>query len=376
MYKVLYICHDPHRLAGSPLSLANLISALGEEVEATVLLSEDGVVADYFRKRGISVLIHRFENNVRHPKRWVHWLHYWPKRLRNSIYNKECISYCARKLHHADIVHTNTSVIDMGVDMAHRLGAKHVWHLREYQNLDFRLTPFRGWKRLLAQIQAADGVIAITQAIYNHWHLEKSSRALVLWDAVRKTSDVCLIPRKEPFFFFCSAIISPAKSCETSIRAFALTGLAEQGYKLKIAGKFEDENYRREILSLISQNRLDDNVEFLGYVSDIKPVLSRATAFLMTSQNEAQGRVTIEAMFYGCPVIARNTGGHTEFVLHEETGLLFDTDRECADRMTAVTQTMPVKMIKQAQEYAVGHFSEECYKQKLLQFYNTVLNEK
>lgn len=34
----------------------------------------------------------------------------------------------------------------------------------------------------------------------------------------------------------------------------------------------------------------------------------------MTSVNEGLGRVTIEAMFYGCLVVARHTGGTLEFL--------------------------------------------------------------
>jgi glycosyltransferase involved in cell wall biosynthesis len=43
---------------------------------------------------------------------------------------------------------------------------------------------------------------------------------------------------------------------------------------------------------------------------------------------EASGRVIIEAMACGLPVIAHSSGGYTDWIRHEENGLLFTTQEE------------------------------------------------
>ena len=87
------------------------------------------------------------------------------------------------------------------------------------------------------------------------------------------------------------------------------------------------------------------------------------------------GRVTIEAMFYGCPVIARNSGGSADILESRRTGFLFDSIGECAGYMRRVAEALPEEMILAAQREAVSHYSEENYGEKILQVYHKVLKE-
>lgn len=376
MYNVLYLCHDPHLIGGSLLSAKNLIHAVSAngEVKATVLIAECGVASRYLEEQGIEVFVCRFENNVRHPRLWVHCLHFLPKLLRNAIVNRRCLS----RLHEHfgatgfDIVHTNTSLITFGMQVARSFGARHVWHLREFQDIDFNLTPFLGWRHLRRQIAESDAAIAISQAIFEHWRLDSHKNAVCLWDAVCRKDDVRLVLPKRPYFLLCAALLNHAKGVDTAIRAFAQSELASQGYKLRLTGRIEGDADRKFIDDLIAANGLQDSVELPGFCSDIRETVSQATAFLMCSQNEGLGRVTVEAMFYGCPVIARRSGGTLDFIRDGETGLLFDTDEACARLMQAMAERSPLEMVQRAQQFAIGHFSEEGYGLRILQLYRTL----
>jgi glycosyltransferase involved in cell wall biosynthesis len=48
----------------------------------------------------------------------------------------------------------------------------------------------------------------------------------------------------------------------------------------------------------------------------------------MCSPNEALGRVTIESMMHGVPVVAFDSAGTSEIIEHEQTGLLYNSDGE------------------------------------------------
>lgn len=56
----------------------------------------------------------------------------------------------------------------------------------------------------------------------------------------------------------------------------------------------------------------------------MKSVRKNADAGLVTSENEAFGRTTIEGMLSMMAMIGRNSGGTSEQIKNDETGLLYD----------------------------------------------------
>ena len=104
-----------------------------------------------------------------------------------------------------------------------------------------------------------------------------------------------------------------------------------------------------------------EKVEFLGYQKDITPLMKKATAFLMCSHNEGLGRVTIEAMCYGCSVIARKSGGTVDYLKDRETSFFFTDEEECAILMNEVSSMAVPTTINAANEFFKQHFTEEVY---------------
>jgi glycosyltransferase involved in cell wall biosynthesis len=132
----------------------------------------------------------------------------------------------------------------------------------------------------------------------------------------------------------------------------------------------------QELKDLAKQCDIDEAVEFTGKESDIKDVMSKAAGFLMCTKFEGLGRVTVEAMFYGCPVLARNnSGGTMEIVKNNETGLIFDDAADLSDKMQIVASGDMLPIIHNAQQYAVGHFCEESFGEQMLKLYKNVLNQ-
>jgi glycosyltransferase involved in cell wall biosynthesis len=119
---------------------------------------------------------------------------------------------------------------------------------------------------------------------------------------------------------------------------------------------------------------VDNALVFKGPCDSVKPYVSRALAYLMCSEFEGLGRVTVEAMFYGCPVIARKSGGTLEVVRDRENGFFFDTVGECAALMREMSENTPMDVVSRAQEDAVARFSEEAFGKKLLEIYDSVLD--
>lgn len=371
---VLYICTDWSTIEGSSASLLNLIASVRNEVNPIVLLPHDGKVAHRFASMGIRTIIHPFYTFGGERKRLITAIHH-PSRTQTYHYffdNYECSLYVLKQLCDTpiDIVHSNTTLTNVGLLLSHQLHAKHVWHVREY--LPALVDIYGGVNRLKKQIISADAIIFISHPLKNKWNIQ-TSHSFVIHDAVRRSNFLHITTKKQKYLLFCAAQISPFKGPELAIRAFAFSAAHKNGYLLRFVGEC-DELYRSELMSLAESLGCQDSIEWVNYCEDVSQYFANATAFLMCSKFEGLGRVTAEAMFYGCPVIALATGGTLDLVKQGETGWLFNTIEECAQLINQVCKEDQSDLIMQAQCFANQNLLEEVYASKILQIYEDELN--
>lgn len=71
---------------------------------------------------------------------------------------------------------------------------------------------------------------------------------------------------------------------------------------------------------------LGDRVRFLGWREDIPRILAALSVFVLPSANEGMGRVIVEAMAAGVPVIATRVGGIPSVLPDGECGLLVEPE--------------------------------------------------
>ncbi|MCA0755686.1 glycosyltransferase family 4 protein [Paenibacillus sp. N4] len=136
--------------------------------------------------------------------------------------------------------------------------------------------------------------------------------------------------------------IAPWKRQEDAIRAAAeLIGKGDDFY-LWIVGeaKFrkENEEYLAGLKRMVEQLNIGNRVVFTGFRDDVLEICCAADLLLLCSDNEPFGRVVIEAMSQGTPVIGTRAGGVPEIIQHNESGLLYpvaDTGK-LAELMRAV----------------------------------------
>jgi glycosyltransferase involved in cell wall biosynthesis len=89
---------------------------------------------------------------------------------------------------------------------------------------------------------------------------------------------------------------------------------------LVIAG---DGSLRREVNQAIAALDLSEDVIPLGWVDNPYPLMSRATALVLSSDYEGSPNALLEAMALGCPVIATDSPGGSREALHDgEAGIL------------------------------------------------------
>jgi glycosyltransferase involved in cell wall biosynthesis len=75
---------------------------------------------------------------------------------------------------------------------------------------------------------------------------------------------------------------------------------------------------------------LRGRVQFTGYLENVEEVYGALDLLAIPSREETFGRVAIEAMAAGCPVVATRSGGLTEIIQSGRNGLLFDPENPSA----------------------------------------------
>lgn len=127
--------------------------------------------------------------------------------------------------------------------------------------------------------------------------------------------------------------LEPEKGADVVIRSFARSGLAADGWALKIVG---DGSCRGELELLARQEGVHQHVDFTGQRRDVQAMMARSSIFMSACPVEGLGLAVVEAMAAGLPVVTTAAGGHLETVGLSGDQFLFDPyDHEAAASMLA-----------------------------------------
>lgn len=99
---------------------------------------------------------------------------------------------------------------------------------------------------------------------------------------------------------------------------------------------------RQSTQVLVQQKQLDKQVVFHGFKEQPLPNIRQADVLLLPSIIEGLPGVVLEAFYCKTPVVAYDTGGMGEVVIHNQTGLLIPLQQE-ADFADAVLNLLPNK---------------------------------
>jgi glycosyltransferase involved in cell wall biosynthesis len=111
----------------------------------------------------------------------------------------------------------------------------------------------------------------------------------------------------------------PIKGPEYLLKAMEYVWPEHPEASLVFVGKGDlDLDLRTQALEVSANGR----VKFLGWRNDINEIMPVFDMLVLPSLNEGMGRVLVEAMAAGKPVVASRVGGIPDLVQHGETGYL------------------------------------------------------
>lgn len=288
--------------------------------------------------------------------------------------------YALRKVKF-DLVHSNSSVIDMGAYLARWRGVPHVWHLREFGYEDFRMMSVFGKRYERWIYKKCSIAIAISKAIEQKFKPLFGNRLRLIYNGIATKDESLSATHTNSVLTFCIAgRLEPNKNQLEVLKACQLLKCeSESAFRLLVIGAGGNTAYIEELKKYVADNHLDGNVVFMGYRDDVPDVLRQCDVGITASTNEAFGRVTVEYMMQSLAVIASDTGANPEIINNSETGLLYhlgDT-RQLADRMRMLMENRDLLLRLAANGKRQAHeiFSSVKNSDSIYNLYTTLVKE-
>lgn len=312
--KVLCILSSSSLSGGSSISFLSYVAQLKKkEIEIIATCPNRGPVYSKLQEMGIKTHVVPIRWNIYpNSEGVIRKLTYPFKLAGHYILNKRN----EEKLHKIckeikpDIIYTNVGVVNIGYNVAYRLGIPHVYHIREFQDLDFNMKIIPSREKFITRLKE-NFTICITRSIQQHYNLEGCDKSIVIYDGVRDIVNVAPQTNKNKTFLFVGRL-DKKKGILDVLMAFKQFIQQCNEYKLRICGETSSKEMEQYIKDYCTTNGLNEYVEFLGVRQDIDHLMQQSYALIMASHSEGLGRVTAEAMFNKCLVIGRNCAGTKE----------------------------------------------------------------
>lgn len=328
--KVIYLLSGAH-LYGDNRSILQTIFCNRNKIESIVCTTRHGYLTDILDKNGIRYYV---VDNLLSPYIGKNKESLRVKFGRFRRYPMAFIKLTKIiKYENPNIIHSNNSLILGGYILSKLFRIPHVWHIREYQDLDHKLiNPYikteRRWMK-------NSHCIAITKGIYDYWNLT-SPKDVFIYNGMFPLSEVQPYEfEKENYFLFTGRIVE-TKGVHDMLEAFGKFAQRNMTIDMVIAGETNDKNYKERLIRIIKEYGIEERVKFLGFVNDVKPLMQKAKALIVPSYFEAMGRITAEAMLTGCFVVGKNTAGTKELLEKSNSGILYNDSNELVSAMEKI----------------------------------------
>ncbi|MFH1710131.1 MAG: glycosyltransferase [bacterium] len=295
---ILFVSHISD-LSGAPISIALLAKKLNKEKYYPIIaLPEPGAVKS--KLDAFNIHYQLYKDNILH-----------------KIFPSLKI-YRMLKERQIDLIYLNTAATIWAAKAAKLLGIPVISHIRE---------DLRGLNNLVIRTKiryCSDKIILISNWMKT---FIRSNKALVVHNSVDISDLRHLDPDrirlefniKNKIIVFIGSL-EERKGIKYLIKAFPLIKGSVPEAKLLIVGKpLPGQKGYRNMLKTLAK---DENILFAGGRPDVYDIIAAGDILVAPSLSEPFGRVIVEAMACGKPVVATNVGGIPEIIEDGKTGIL------------------------------------------------------
>lgn len=363
--KVLLVSHSQKTGGAERCLLEAAVGLKQRGIHVKVLIPSEGPLSEELRRTSVDYLATPFPW-------WVYFKVKRPGALRRTRRILALLWYSIRVLkivrkENPDVVLTNTLCVPVAAVACKILNKKHVWYIHEYGEEDHGLVFDLGFfisSKIISS--TAHHVFVNSMAIREKFsrYIPEEKFAVVQYDIPKPETQASIttaIPPDKTVNFLLVGQINSNKGQLDAVQALAI--LSKRGYtgKLSLVGQIADKRYFESIQTFIAERGLSKNIQVIDHVADPFRVVQSFTIGLMCSQWEALGRVTVEYMKLGIPVIGADSGTTRSLICHGRNGLLYKL-RDPLDLAEQVefllgSQTRLDAILERAKEFARTNFN-------------------
>lgn len=271
-----------------------------------------------------------------------------------------------------DIILTNTIVIPWGAILASIIKKPHIWMIQEYGKLDHGLNFFYSFENILQFInESSDKIVTNSKDVQDTLFLDPKPnkvKTIYYFINLQKNDNQNLnienyYIKRESFHLIISGTMIPSKGQEDAIRA-VIDLIKNRHYQVElILVGYADPDYQKRLEVLIENEKMNDFIHIIPFMENINSLVQSSDTVLICSKKEAFGRVTLEAMLMGKPIVATNSGGTKEMIIDGETGLLYEPGDylHLADQIEKIINNSELRnaLALNAKEYSKKFFTKE-----------------
>lgn len=275
------------------------------------------------------------------------------------------------------LIYSNTLAVVVGAWWARRRAIPHIWHIHEILMGPSPLV------NMLARILDASTSepILVSQAVMDHWKDKlKKAKPTVIHNGISYDAYLEDFPNSKQklgidenrIVVTMIGRINPGKGQLFFLQmAEMLLNNYPNLHFLLVGDPFEGYEFiEQEILQKIESIPQRPSISYLGFRSDIPEILAATDIFVLPSiLPDSFPTVILEAMASGKPVIATRSGGASEMVIDEKTGILISigdvkNGAEALDKLIK-NVALRIEMGNAGRKKVLQEYSLEAFEEKI-----------
>ncbi|MCB8980441.1 MAG: glycosyltransferase family 4 protein [Ardenticatenaceae bacterium] len=352
---ILLISHTAN-MDGAERTLLSLATSLHEHEHSCIVMCPTyGPLVNELTKRSVPVVIRLLPRPQRNLFFFIRFVLLWPF----------VVLYLAIWISKNDINFVINNTVDAlyGPFAAKLAGAPCLWHIHEIKPKHSVVRAFFSW---MFQVFSQNTVFnsKATMLAYNskmpaNWHVIYNGIDIPKHKISNATKRNCIV------IGFAGQLVQ-LKRPDRFVYAVAAAKKKVSNLSAIIAGEGE---LFDQVKDLIATYSLSDSVKMLGYVEFMPDFYNQIDILVLTSDTEAFGRVLIEAMAAGCPVVAAKVDGVPE-VVDETCGYLVPPDdiKAYAEKIVLLSQDADLRhrLGNTGRKRAIELFSESKFLEQMI----------
>jgi glycosyltransferase involved in cell wall biosynthesis len=374
--KIVWVSHSGAARGGAELGLCEAAKELvSQGIAVHALLPWRGDLAERLESVGVNVDVKFFCSWVE--RGGTH------RRLQRFAYNIKA----ARELAHhinsisPDVVVSNTLATPFGALAAAFARRPHVWYVHEFFSQPGHEIYFDFGNRVSLSImkRLSNLIIVNSQAVFGEFQkwIPTDKLRLVYYGVEVPSSEPDRKHERHELNLIHAGRLSSGKRQEDAVRAVAILARRGLDVGLTLLGD-EMPTYGPLLRKLCSDLRVEQRVQVVPFTDNPFNHIAAADCLVMCSKGEAFGRVTVEAMKLGKPVVGAESGGTAELIRHGDNGLLFRVGdaEDLAEKLEQLyhDRSLLNEIGVRAQKWANDNFNVEKYANELMQVFTEAID--